>query len=152
MIRLLLNKTTKRLANTFLADTGSLTAKVTEVVEARAAYAAPGHNLDFLKTGRVDGKGLFHANTVGDFAYGNAGADGAALTTDNNALENLNPFLGALNDADMNLYGIARTKIRHIVAHIFFFDHVNYVHSDSLFKPMFVEIIEGFNIYCVVTY
>jgi hypothetical protein len=63
-------------------------------------------------------KGFFNADTVGDLPDGVGGVHCTTLSFDNNTLKDLDTFLAALNDTDVYLDIVARTKIRMILPHL----------------------------------
>ena len=109
-----------------LADTCGLTCPVAEVIEAGATNAASGYQFNFLDTGIVQGESFFHTDTMGNLPHGIGGIHGAMLALDDDALENLDPFLVALNDADMHLYVITGAKVRVVLPHLFKIDSFDY--------------------------
>src|SRR3954469_23790446 len=72
-----------------LLDLGGLAAQLAEVVQLRPADVAAGDDLDPLDDRGVHREGALHADAEADLADGESLADAAALTADDDALEDL---------------------------------------------------------------
>ena len=94
-----------------LADLGSLTNAVTQVVQLGAADIAVAHGLDLLDGGRVDGEHLLHADTVGQAADGDGLLDTAVLLGDNSTLEDLDTLTSAVLDLHVHADGVAHQHL-----------------------------------------
>jgi hypothetical protein len=125
-------KKKNRLADTAFPDAGCLAPAVAEVIQARSADPAPGDQFDFLDSRIVQGKGLFHANTMGDFANRVGGVHVSALALDDNALENLDTLFAALDDTDMHFNGVTRPEVGMVEAHLLQIYFVNYFAHNPL--------------------
>ena len=113
------------LADAAFADTCCLAASITKVVETGAPYTSSCDQLYFLNSRVVQGKRFLDADTVRNLAYRIGCIHGTALSLDNNALENLNPFLAALNDADMDTYRISRPEFGVVHSHLLLINFIN---------------------------
>ena len=77
------------------------------------------NNFDFFNAGRMYGEHTFDADAVRNSADSEHFAHAATLTTDNNALENLDTFAVAFNDFCVDTNGIAGCKLRNVFAQLF---------------------------------
>src|SRR5690606_7504485 len=68
-------------------------------------------------------------DTERHLAHGEGLADTAALAPDDDALEDLDTFLGALDDLHMHIQGVARTEIGDIAAQRALVDEIKGVHD-----------------------
>jgi hypothetical protein len=93
-----------------LADAGALADAVAQVVELRAAHVAAGGDLDALDLRRVHGERALHADAERLLADGERLARAVALALDDDALEDLGPAAGALDDLEVHADAIARLE------------------------------------------
>src|SRR3954447_1076025 len=97
-------------------DLGGLAPQVAQVVELRAAYVAPGHDLDLLEDRGVDREGALDAHTEGDLADREGPADAGALQLDHHALEDLDTGPVALDDLHVHLDRVTGPEGGYVVA------------------------------------
>ena len=90
-----------------LADAGALADAAAQVVELRAPDVAAGGDLDALDLRRVHGERALHADAEGLLADGEGLADALALALDDDALEDLGPAAGALDDLEVDADAVA---------------------------------------------
>src|SRR3954468_501080 len=97
-----------------LLDLGGLAAEFAQVVQLGPAdVTAPGH-LDLGDVRGVHREGALDADVVGDLADREGLADAAALAADDHAQELLDPGARALDDADVDIHGVARPEVRDV--------------------------------------
>src|SRR6202012_1564704 len=73
-------------------------------------------------------EGSLDADAVALLAHGERLADATPLTADHRALEHLDTLLGALDDLDVHVDGVARVEGRDVVAQRRLVDEVQPVH------------------------
>ena len=112
------------LKKTALADTCGFTTKFAQIVQAGAANTTECDDLYLLDSRRMKSKGFFYSDTVGNLPDCEGGVHGAPFTLDNHALKNLYPLFVALDNPDMNLDSVARTKLGDIETHLLQIDFV----------------------------
>src|ERR1700742_1947998 len=76
-------------------------------------------------------EGSLDADAVALLAHGERLADATPLTADHRALEHLDTLLGALDDLDMHVDGVARAEGRDVVAQRRLVDEVQPVHREG---------------------
>src|SRR3989442_861478 len=99
------------LSEALLLDARGLSDPIAEVVELGAPHVAARHNLDLGDDRRVLRERPFHADTEAHFPDRERLAYAAALDADHHALEHLDPLAGAFYDADVDLDGVAGSKV-----------------------------------------
>src|ERR1700741_4348073 len=99
-----------------LLDLGSLAAELAQVVELRAPHVTAAVDLDLRDVRRVHREGALHADAEGDLAHGEGLPDATALPADDDALEDLDPLAGALDDSNVDLQRVARPEVRDVGA------------------------------------
>ncbi len=77
----------------------------------------------------VHWESTLHADAEGHLADGEGLADTGVLTTDNNAAEHLDTGLGALDDLDVNVEGIAWAEIWDVGTQLCCIDLVKNMHG-----------------------
>src|SRR5205814_1158162 len=93
-----------------------------------ATDVAAGHHLDVVDVRRVDREGPLDADAIALLAHRERLADAATLPTDNDALEDLDALLGALDHLDVHVDGVARVERGDVVAQRRLVDEVQPVH------------------------
>ena len=134
------------LTNTAFPDTSGLAATFAQIKEARAPDPSTGHQFDFFNTRVVQSKGFFHPYTVGYLANGVGCVHVTTFPLNDDSLKNLNSFLAAFDDANVNLHGVTRSKLWMIKAHLFLIYFVDYrIHdcNPSVFS-VYVFYFEAF--------
>jgi len=111
-----------------LANSGGLAAQFAQVVELGAANVSAGYDFNVLKDGRVDREDPLDADAVGNLADRERLANAAVLTADDDALENLDSLLIALDDLDMHFDRITDLERGDIFPHLFKFQKIDGVH------------------------
>lgn len=101
----------KGLGFALLADASSLAVTVAHVVELGATDVTAGNNLDLFDDGRVYGEGTLYTNAEGNLTDGEGFADAATLTTNNEALEDLDTAAVTFNDVDVNVEGVTGAEV-----------------------------------------
>src|SRR5579862_1110020 len=96
-----------------LGDAGRFAAAAAQVIELGAAHVAAAHHLDRGDARRMQREDAFDALAVGDLAQRKVRVDAGVLSGDADALEGLDAFALALDDAQADLNGIARLERRH---------------------------------------
>ena len=109
-------------------DLGLLATQFTQVVQLGATDVATGHDLDVVDVGRMHREGALDADAVALLAHGEGLADAATLTAHHDALEDLDALLGALDDLDVHIDGVAGAEGRDVVAQRRLIDEVQRVH------------------------
>jgi hypothetical protein len=77
----------------------------------------------------MQGENALDANAAGNFTHGKGGVGGAFAKPDNIALENLDAFLLAFNDAHVYLDGVPGFEAGQIHAQVFLLYCLNDVHG-----------------------
>lgn len=95
-------------------NTSSLTAKITQVIKLRTTDAAATNDVDVIDDRRVKRENAFDADAEADLADGHRFTNTAMFAGDHDAFKNLNTFLVAFLDADVNLDGVARLERRNV--------------------------------------
>src|SRR5215212_3397466 len=114
-----------------LLDLGGLAAQLAEVVQLRPADVATRDDLDLLDDRGVHREGALHADAEADLAHGEGLADAAALTADDDALEDLDARAVALDHADVDLHGVPGAEVGDVVAQRRGVEGVQGVHRSS---------------------
>src|SRR5688572_18239461 len=120
---------------------GRLALEVAEVIELGAADTGRAHHFDLLDRRRVQWKNALDTLAERDFPHRERGARSAAVHPDDDAFEDLNPFLVAFPDSHVNPHRIARPDGRPL-GHLGLFDQLNRAHvatpsgSLLLLRPM----------------
>src|SRR3954467_4369352 len=114
-----------------LLDLGGLAAQLAEVVQLGAADVTAGHDLDLLDDRGVHREGALDADAEADLADGEGLADAAALTADDDALEDLDARAVALDHADVDLHGVPGAEVGDVVAQRVGVECVQGVHVGS---------------------
>src|SRR4030095_10884366 len=96
-------------------DAGGATRALAQVVELRAANGALGGDLDLVEAGRVYREGALDADAVGRLAHRERLAGAGPAAPEDGSLEDLDAFLVALDDAHVNLDGVARPEGRDVL-------------------------------------
>ena len=84
---------------------------VTEVVELGATNFAPGDDFDLGNAGAVHRVDALNSGSVGNLANGEGLVDSAASFGENDALEDLDPLLAALDDSVVDFDGITDVEV-----------------------------------------
>jgi hypothetical protein len=93
---------------TALLEAGGLAAQIAQVVKLGTAYFRPAHDFDFLDARAFDQESTLDTDTVtGDTTDGEIGIVAAAAHANDQTLKHLDTFPITLDNADMNLDGIA---------------------------------------------
>src|SRR3712207_3040122 len=114
-----------------LLDLGGLAAQLAEVVQLGATHVTAGQHLDLLDDRGVHREGALDTDAEADLAHGEGLADAAALTADDDALEDLDAGAVALDDAHVHLDGVARPELGDVVAQRVGVEYVQGVHRGS---------------------
>src|SRR3954452_4991118 len=114
-----------------LLDLGGLAAQLAEVVQLGAADVTADEDLDLLDDRGVHREGALHADAEADLADREGLADAAALTADDDTLEDLDAGAVALDHADVHLDGVTRAEGRDVVAQRSGVECVQGVHRGS---------------------
>src|SRR4029450_5254604 len=116
-----------------LADLGGLTDAIAQVVELGAAGGAPADDLD-LGDGRcVERKRALDTDAIADLAHLERLADTRARAADDDALEHLNPLLGALDHADVDLERVTGGEVGDVGAQAGLIDEIGGIHRAVAF-------------------
>jgi hypothetical protein len=107
---------------------GSFAEASAEVIELRTTNFSALHNLDLSEFGGVNLE-----NTLNTFAVGNLTdceriVETRSATSEDDAFEDLDTLFAALDNARVNIHGVALREIRNIVFHLLAFDFINHVH------------------------
>src|SRR5262249_60432631 len=97
-----------------LLEPRGLAREAAEVVELRAPHPASPRDLDPLDPGRVQREGALHADSVRDAPYREGGATALAAAPDDDALDQLQPLLLALDALDVHAHRAAGREPRTI--------------------------------------
>src|SRR5699024_10310142 len=108
----------------------SLTAQVAQVVQLRTANVALEDNANLVDVRGVHWEGTLNSDTEGYLADGEGLADAAALTTDNDALEDLNTLGLTLDNLYVDLDGVTSAELRNVVAQVCCINLVKNVHGN----------------------
>src|SRR3954454_20394919 len=114
-----------------LLDLGGLAAQLAEVVELGPTDVTAGQHLDLLDDRGVHREGALHAHAEADLADGEGLADAAALTADDDALEDLDAGAVALDHPHVHLHGVTRAELGDVVAQRVGVERVQGVHLGS---------------------
>src|SRR4029078_1288187 len=115
-----------------LLDLGLLATQLAQVVQLRAAHVTTGDDVDVIDVGRMHREGPLDADAVAFLAHGEGLADATALAAKDDTLEDLDALLGALDDLDVHIDGVAGAEVRDVVAQRRLIDEVQRVHSVTL--------------------
>jgi hypothetical protein len=84
-------------------DTRRFTAQLTQVVKFRAAHTTAANDVDMIDDRRMERENSFNADAERDFANRHGFARAAVFAGDDDAFKNLQAFLVAFLDANVNL-------------------------------------------------
>src|SRR5215218_9704332 len=99
-----------------LFDPGCLATQCAEIIELRAAHAAPAYQIDRGDGGTMHGKESLDAYASGNLADGKGLADPAPALGDDHALERLQTLLVSFADSNHDPDGISRLESRYVRA------------------------------------
>src|SRR5688500_1432123 len=99
-----------------LLDLGGLAAQLAQVVQLGAADVTAGDELDLLEDRAVHREGALDADGEGDLADREGLAHARALAADDDALELLDTGAVALDDANVDVHGVAGAEGRDVGA------------------------------------
>src|SRR5262249_39546569 len=113
----------------FFADARGAAGALAEGVELRAAHGAAGHDLDLVESRGVHGERPLDPHAVGSLAHGEHLAVPAPAPRDHRPLEDLDPLVVALDDADVNAARVPRLERREVLPKLLGLDLVDRVHG-----------------------
>src|SRR5262245_22062766 len=119
-----------------LADARGFAAATAQIVKLGAAHLAAAHELDRVDHRRIERKHALHAFAVGNLAYREILVEARARAPDANALIGLDTRSLAFHHLDVDEDGIARPKIRDLLAggklgDLLFLKLLNHIHGNS---------------------
>src|SRR5829696_1836519 len=129
-----------------LLDLGGLAAEVTEVVQLRPADVAAGEDLDLLDDRGVHREGALDTDAEAHLADGEGLADAAALTADDDALEDLDARAVALDHAHVHLHGVPGAEVGDVAAQRVGVECVQGVHVGS--PRVLAQVLGGSFVQC----
>src|SRR4029453_3387747 len=100
-----------------------------QIVELRAADGALGRDLDTVEARRVNGEGALDADAVGGLPNGEGLTRAGPTPPQHRALEHLDALLVALDDAHVDLHGVAGPEGGHALAPLLGLYDVDRVHE-----------------------
>ena len=100
----------QRVGLDFFLDLSVLADLITQVVEFRAANFTVTNNFNRLYVRRMNGEGLFGADTVGYSSYSEGFGNAAVLSRDNGAFKDLSSDSCSLDDSLCYLNGITNVE------------------------------------------
>src|SRR5699024_4272394 len=106
-------------------DLGSLAGAAAEIVKLCPSHLARTDDGDIGDLGGVQREAALHTDAEGKTAHREALADPAVLLGDDDALEVLDPFLAALDDAVAHLDGVADVELGHVLLEPLALDRFN---------------------------
>src|SRR5207237_10649185 len=113
-----------------LAESRGVAAEFAQVVELRAANAAPSHKLDATDDGAVHGEDALDADAEADLAHREGLAHAVSLARDADALKRLKALLGLrLLDAHVHAHRVARREVGDVRAQLRLLNTVQAVHD-----------------------
>jgi len=105
---------------------------LTEIIQFRATGFTFGFDFDFRDPWRIDWKNAFDAFAIGNSAHGEVFIYASAFPSDDNARENLDPFLVPLDHASVHTNAVANFKTVGVALLLFLFDDIeNAVHNPA---------------------
>ena len=113
----------------FLDQNRLLADPAAKVVQFGTTHLTALHDLDLGDLRRVHLEYALHALTIGDFPNGECLIEAGAAAGDDDALEDLNTLLAALNHSSVNIDGVTGTEFRDILLHLFAFDFFDHIHG-----------------------
>src|SRR6266508_1563684 len=119
-----------------LADARGFAAATAQIIKLRAPYLAAAHELDRVDHRRIERKHALHAFAVGNLAHREILVQARARAPDANALIGLDARALALHNLDVDEDGVARRKIRDLLAggklgDLLFLELLNQIHGNS---------------------
>src|SRR5262249_30266759 len=119
-----------------LADPRGFAAATAQIIELGASDLAAAHELDRVDHRRIQRKHALHAFAVGNLAHGETLVEARPRTGDANAFIGLDARALALDHLDVDEDGIARRKIRDLLAggklcDLLFLELLNQIHGNS---------------------
>ena len=106
--------------------------KIAKVVELGAPNVAVGDDLDLGDRRCVEREGPLDAHTEAHLADGEGLLDACTLSTDDDALEDLDTLTGALDHAHVDLERVTWTEIRDVISQRVAVDQFGGVHGEIL--------------------
>lgn len=91
-------------------DLGSLSLKVTKIIELRTANLTAADDLHVINTGAVHGEGAFHTDAVGNTANSEGFTAGTIALGNDDAFESLKTLAVSFNDLDEHTQGVANIE------------------------------------------
>lgn len=106
----------------YFFDFRRFTRKPSEIVEFRSSYLTRSYNgyVSYLRG--MQGKTTFYAHAERQTSYGERFADAAVFLRDYDALEILNSFLAAFDNAVADFHGVADVELRNVFLQTLGFD------------------------------
>src|SRR5947209_2732487 len=119
-----------------LGDARLLAAQTAQIIELGAAHLAAAHDLDRVDHRRIEREHALDALAVGNLPHGEALVDAAAGARDAHTLVGLHARALALDHLDVDDHGVARSKVRNLLAggqlgDLLLLDLLQKVHGDS---------------------
>ncbi len=100
-------------------EAGGFAFEGTEVIEFRAADAARANDIDVIDGAAMKWEDALDALAEANFSNGDGVAEAGVIACNEGAFENLDAFLIAFLDLDVDLQSIARTEDRNIRSEVF---------------------------------
>jgi hypothetical protein len=108
-----------------LANSGSLTAQSTQVIELCSSHSSSLHEIDVVDDGGMEREDPFNTNPEARLANGNGFSGAAVLARNDYTFKRLQALLGLrFLNANVNAHGIARLKLGNILSQLGIFDIV----------------------------
>src|SRR5581483_2930545 len=117
-----------------LADAGGLAAAAAQIIQLGATDLAAAHDLHRVDHRRIQREDALDAFTVRNLADGEVLVEAVAGAADANAFIGLNAGALALDHLDVDLNGVARAEVGHVLAggklcHLFVFELLEQIHG-----------------------
>jgi hypothetical protein len=114
-----------------LFDPGLLASQGSQVIQLAAADLSESGDLNLVHLGGVYGKNPFHAHTGCDLPDSDGRPESRPVASDDDPLEDLDPFLLTLNDPVVDFHSGSDRGVGNIPLHVFLFVHFYNVHENS---------------------
>ena len=106
------------------ANSGGLPAQFTDVIELRASNTTVAHDFDFVDNPRMHWEDALDAVAEGNLTNRKRRPIAAVFECDTDAFKDLDAFLVAFLDFDVNLDRISRVEGRKVGSQLFLFDRI----------------------------
>ena len=110
-------------------DSGSFAGETTQVEEFCTTNDTVALYFDLFQTWGMNEECSFYADAVGNTTNGEGFSYAGISSSNDNAFENLNSFVLAFYDFNMNSYGVPGTEFRNVVSQLFIFQCFNNIHD-----------------------